>query len=120
MPAVENKPSAFVPANITQESISREQWIYVFQHALAEDEIDLEQQAEIARAAFDKHEDTKARRGELQIVNRLVKNLGISDEVSLIEEISRAIKSAEDQGHYELLRKLIAVYVELERLAKKK
>lgn len=108
------------PQNITQESVSREQWIYIFQHALAEDELDLEQQAEIARAAFNRHEDTKQRHGELQIVNRLVKNLGVSDDVSLTDEISKAIKLAEDQGHYELLRKLIAVYVELERLAGKK
>ena len=95
-------------------NISRERWLHVFQSVLANEGVALEQQADVTRAAFN---TSAPESNETKIISKLVKNLSASDEASLVDEIQKAISQAEQEKQFSLLRKLIAVLWELERIA---
>jgi len=105
-----------VRRDFDEEKLSREIWLHIFQSVLASEGLAIEQQADVTRAAFNTSA-VPANSSETKIITKLVKNLSASDEASLIEEVQKAITQAEDEKQYTLLRKLIAVLWELERIA---
>jgi hypothetical protein len=113
--AAASRKTQEIPHELDDEILSRELWLHIFQSVLASEGIDIEQQADVTRAAF--NTSAAPANQETKIISKLVKNLSASEEASLIEEIQKAISQAEEEQQFTLLRKLIAVLWELERIA---
>ena len=113
--AASSKQTGVLRQTIGEELQSREMWLHIFQSVLASEGVAVEEQADVTRAAF--NTSSPPITSETKIITKLVKNLSASDEASLIDEIQKAIDQAEQDKQFSLLRKLIAVLWELERIA---
>jgi len=111
--AAASRKTQEIRTDMDDAPLSREMWLHIFQSVLASQGVNIEQQADVTRAAF----NTSAASQETKIISKLVKNLSASEEASLVDEIQRAIEQAEQEKQFTLLRKLIAVLWELERIA---